>query len=137
MAPSPQVSPSYPLRQIRAQSENIVCVHVIPNGAAWECTTPYENATCSTRASALKSSSSLRSPTSGVSLHDERAGERGIDRHTLGESRGVRAMLVYLFRDENSRDTFAYSTDVTGRKIPRLSPYSQWSFVAAEKIQDL
>ena len=46
-------------------------------------------------------------------------------------------MLVYLFRDENSRGTFAYSTDVTGRKIPRLSPYSQWSFVAAKKVQDL
>jgi hypothetical protein len=55
----------------------------------------------------------------------------------IGRIKGVRAMLVYLFRDENSRDTFAYSTDVTGRKIPRLSPYSQWSFVAAAKIQDL
>jgi len=28
-------------------------------------------------------------------------------------------MLVYLFRDENSGDTFAYSADVTGRNIPR------------------
>jgi hypothetical protein len=45
-------------------------------------------------------------------------------------------MLVYLFRDENSRDTFAYSTDVTGRSIPRASPHSQWTFVAAEKIQN-
>jgi hypothetical protein len=44
-------------------------------------------------------------------------------------------MLVYLFRDENSRDTFAYSTDVTGRNIPRASPYTQWNFVAEEKIQ--
>jgi len=44
-------------------------------------------------------------------------------------------MLVHLCRDESSRDTFAYSTDVTGRNIPRTSPYTQWSFVAAEKIQ--
>jgi hypothetical protein len=51
------------------------------------------------------------------------------------EHRGVRGMLVYLFRDENSRNTFAYSTDVTGRNIPRGSPHAQWSFVAAEQIQ--
>src|SRR5215510_1096782 len=50
---------------------------------------------------------------------------------------GVHAVLVYLFRDEGSRDTFAYSTDVTGRNIPRASRYTQWSFEAAEKIQDL
>jgi len=43
-------------------------------------------------------------------------------------------VLVYLFRDENSRETFAYSTDVTGRNIPRGSPHTQWSFVAAEEI---
>ena len=51
------------------------------------------------------------------------------------EHRGVHGMLVYLFRDENSRDIFAYSTDVTGRNIPRASPHTQWSFVAAEQIQ--
>jgi hypothetical protein len=44
-------------------------------------------------------------------------------------------MLVCLFRDENCRDTFAYSTDVTGRNIPRRSPSTQWGFVAAEQIQ--
>jgi hypothetical protein len=50
----------------------------------------------------------------------------------------VHAVLVYLFRDEGSnRDTFAYSTDVTGRNIPRASRYTQWTFEAAEKIQDL
>jgi hypothetical protein len=43
-------------------------------------------------------------------------------------------MLVYLFRDENSRDTFAYSTDVTGRNISRASPHTKWSFVSAEQI---
>jgi len=46
-------------------------------------------------------------------------------------------MLVYLFRDEDNRDTFAYSMDVTGRNIPRGSPDTQWSFVAEEKIQGL
>jgi hypothetical protein len=44
-------------------------------------------------------------------------------------------MLVYLFRDENSSDTFAYSMDVTGRNIPRASSSTQWGFVAAEQIQ--
>src|SRR5262245_521705 len=46
-------------------------------------------------------------------------------------------VLVYLFRDENSRDTFAYSTDVTGRSIPRTSPRAKWSFVAAASFKDL
>ena len=46
-------------------------------------------------------------------------------------------MLVYLFRDESSPDTFAYSTDVTGRNIPRQSPHSQWSFVTAERTHNL
>jgi len=44
-------------------------------------------------------------------------------------------MLVYLFRDESSRDTFAYSTDVTGRNIPRTSPDTEWNFVAAERTK--
>jgi len=55
----------------------------------------------------------------------------------LCDLRGVRAMLVYLFRDAGDRDTFAYSTDVTGRNIPRASGYTQWSFEAAKKIEDL
>jgi len=46
-------------------------------------------------------------------------------------------VLVYLFRDENSRDAFAYSTDVTGRNIARASPRSKWSFAAAAKLEDL
>ena len=53
-----------------------------------------------------------------------------------GYSWGVHmALLVYLFQDPNSRDTFAYSTDVTGRNIPRGSRYTQWSFIAEEKIE--
>ena len=46
-------------------------------------------------------------------------------------------MLVYLFRDENSHDTFAYSTDVTGRSIAPISPRAKWSFVAAASFEDL
>ena len=46
-------------------------------------------------------------------------------------------MLVYLFQDANSHDTFAYSTDVTGRCIPRASRDTQWSFVAVEETRDL
>jgi len=72
---------------------------------------------------------------SRVSLRYERVGDAGRP-DTLSKSGGHR-LLVYLFRDENSRDTFAYSTDVTGRNIPRASTYTQWSFVAAEKIQGL
>jgi hypothetical protein len=43
-------------------------------------------------------------------------------------------MLIYLFRDQSGSNRFAYSTDVTGRNIPRASPDTQWSFVAAEQI---
>jgi len=46
-------------------------------------------------------------------------------------------VLVYLFRDEISRVTFAYSTDVTGRNIARASPRAKWSFAAAAKLEDL
>jgi hypothetical protein len=44
---------------------------------------------------------------------------------------------IYLFRDENCRDTFAYSTDVTGRSIPRATARTRWSFVGARKIQEI
>ena len=50
---------------------------------------------------------------------------------------GYPAMLVYLFRDESSRDTFAYSMDVTGRNIPRASARTQWSFLAEERTHNL
>lgn len=46
-------------------------------------------------------------------------------------------MPIYLFRDESRRDTFAYSTDVTGRSLPRATARTKWSFVAAAKIQEI
>jgi hypothetical protein len=76
-------------------------------------TLTYKNVTCGALAAALNSSTELC------------------------DLRGVPAMLVYLFRDESSSDTFAYSTDVTGRNIPRASPYTQWSFVAPERTHNL
>jgi hypothetical protein len=46
-------------------------------------------------------------------------------------------MFLYLFRDQNRGDTFAYSTDVTGRNIPRAAPYAQWGFVAEENVDGI
>jgi len=45
-------------------------------------------------------------------------------------------MLVYLFRDQGGSKAFAYSTDVTGRNIPRPTDGTEWSFVAATPRQD-
>jgi len=39
-------------------------------------------------------------------------------------------MLIYLFRDQSGSNTFAYSTDVTGRNIPRPAAHTKWSFVS-------
>src|SRR5262245_21530541 len=50
---------------------------------------------------------------------------------------GSAGVLVYLFREEDSRDTFAYSTDVTGRNIARPLPRAKWSFVATASFEDL
>lgn len=46
-------------------------------------------------------------------------------------------MLVYLFRDESNRQAFAYSTDVTGRNIPRHATGTKWSYVAVGKLEEL
>jgi hypothetical protein len=46
-------------------------------------------------------------------------------------------VLVYLFRDESGCDSFAYSTDVTGRNIPLTTERSRWSFVAAMAERDI
>ena len=48
---------------------------------------------------------------------------------------GSAGVLVDLFRDENSRDTFAYSADVTGRNIARALGRAKWSFVAAARLE--
>jgi hypothetical protein len=46
-------------------------------------------------------------------------------------------MLAYLFRDQGGSNAFAYSTDVTGRSLPRLTQQSRWAFVAAGDLKDL
>ena len=46
------------------------------------------------------------------------------------------SMLAYLFRDQSGSGTFAYTTDVTGRNIPRPTERTKWSFVAAADIRD-
>ena len=38
-------------------------------------------------------------------------------------------MLVYLFSAENGSNKLAYSTDVTGRNIPRPAAHTKWNFV--------
>jgi hypothetical protein len=50
---------------------------------------------------------------------------------------GDASMLVYLFRDRGGSKTFAYSTDVTGRNIPRATAGTHWSFVSATLRQEL
>jgi hypothetical protein len=46
-------------------------------------------------------------------------------------------VFVYLFRDESGCNTFAYSTDVTGRNIPAATTGAKWSFVAALADRDI
>jgi len=46
-------------------------------------------------------------------------------------------VFVYLFRDESGGNTFAYSTDVTGRNIPQSTARTKWSFVAALADRDI
>jgi hypothetical protein len=39
-------------------------------------------------------------------------------------------MLIYLFRDEDDADVFAFSIDATGQNIP-WSPLTEWIFLEA------
>ena len=45
-------------------------------------------------------------------------------------------MQVYLFRDQSGSKSMAYSTDVTGRNIPRLEARTEWRFVRTVSEQD-
>jgi hypothetical protein len=44
---------------------------------------------------------------------------------------------VYLFRDQGGSNNFAYSTDVTGRNIPRPGARTEWRFEAVIPSQDV
>jgi hypothetical protein len=46
-------------------------------------------------------------------------------------------VLVYLFRNEGRPPTVAYSTDVTGRNLPRQMPGTSWAFVTAASHQEI
>jgi hypothetical protein len=46
-------------------------------------------------------------------------------------------VLVYLFRDESGSNAMAFSTDVTGRNIPRPTEYTAWTFVYATRSADI
>jgi hypothetical protein len=37
---------------------------------------------------------------------------------------------IYLFREQGGANNFAYSTDVTGRNIPRPDTRTEWHFVS-------
>jgi hypothetical protein len=50
---------------------------------------------------------------------------------------GDARVLVYLFRDESGSNALAYSTDVTGRNIPRPTERTAWTFVTATLHQDI
>ena len=40
-------------------------------------------------------------------------------------------MVIYLFREKNNDDIFAFSTDVTGRSIPPAAATTEWMFIQA------
>jgi hypothetical protein len=40
-------------------------------------------------------------------------------------------MVIYVFRDHNRGDIFAFSTDPSGRTIPRATAGTQWVFMEA------
>jgi hypothetical protein len=40
-------------------------------------------------------------------------------------------MVIYLFRDKRNDEVFAFSTDVTGRNIPRAAANTEWMFIQA------
>jgi hypothetical protein len=40
-------------------------------------------------------------------------------------------MVIYLFRDKSNDEFFAFSTDVTGRNIPRAAANTEWMFIEA------
>ena len=42
-----------------------------------------------------------------------------------------RGKHIYLFRDENDDEVFAFSTDVTGANIPPVTPQTEWIFLEA------
>lgn len=46
-------------------------------------------------------------------------------------------MLVYLFRNQDHSTTLAYSTDVTGRNLPRQRLGTNWAFVKAISHEDI
>jgi hypothetical protein len=46
-------------------------------------------------------------------------------------------VLVYLFRDRDSSNTFAYSLDVTGRNIPQHTARTKWAFVTVTSDRDM
>jgi hypothetical protein len=43
---------------------------------------------------------------------------------------------IYLFRDQGGSNYFAYSTDVTGRNIPRPHARTEWRFDSIVPYQD-
>jgi len=46
-------------------------------------------------------------------------------------------VLVYLFCDQDRSTTLAYSTDVTGRNLPRQGPRTKWAFVTVALGRDI
>jgi hypothetical protein len=40
-------------------------------------------------------------------------------------------MIIYLFRDIDADDIFAFSTDLTGTNIPPVTPTTDWLFQEA------
>ena len=55
----------------------------------------------------------------------------------MSSTDGGHQVQVYLFRDQSGSNNFAYSTDVTGRNIPRPGARPEWRFVAVTPYQDI
>ena len=51
-------------------------------------------------------------------------------------STGGYQMQVYLFRDQGGSN-FAYSTDITGRNIPRSEARTEWRFMSVISYQEI
>ena len=50
---------------------------------------------------------------------------------------GTILVRVYLFRDQDSTNSFAYSLDVTGRNIPQHTVRTKWAFVTVTSGRDM
>jgi hypothetical protein len=59
------------------------------------------------------------------------SGSRNPQRHPGGHPYKRGAIIIYLFRDIDDDDIFAFSTDLTGTNIPQVTQSTDWLFQEA------